>query len=96
MPDLQLTLVDYDFEIFSIIAVMDDDNWEDMMERCPSNYQHKVNYFLNFNNKEDNKNLIVPDSYYLHDQGFEEVLNLIEMGCDGLFDTIERHKKSSD
>ncbi len=38
MPDLQLTLVDYDFEIFSIIGVMDDNNWEDMMERCSSNY----------------------------------------------------------
>lgn len=81
-------LVAYDFEFFDIIAVMDDDNWEEVIERCPDAYQHKVNYLLNFNHENEIKNAVVPDPYYSHDQGFEEVLSLIEHGCDGLLDSI--------
>ena len=82
-------IADYDFEYFDIIALMDDDNWEEVMMRCPPNYRHKVHYLLNFAFK-DNENHEVPDPYYSHDKGFDEVLNLVEQGCDGLLDWVKQ------
>lgn len=81
-------LVDYDFELFDMILVMDHDNWEDVIKRCPDKLKNKIHYLLNFNEQKLEDNPIVPDPYYSHDQGFEEVLTLIEDGCDGLIDFI--------
>jgi len=77
-----------DFKIFDIIAVMDNDNWQEVMKICPDIYQHKVHYLLNFIEGNENTDQVVPDPYYSHDQGFEEVLTLIEAGCDGLIQRL--------
>lgn len=81
-------IVANDFELFDIIVVMDDDNWQEVIARCPDKHQHKVHYLLNFIEENEGSNSPVPDPYYSHDQGFEEVLTLIEAGCDGLIEFI--------
>jgi protein-tyrosine phosphatase len=68
--------VNYDF-----ILGMDEANIRDLKRKCPEDYQHKIQLFLNFSVSEFNE---VPDPYYGGKRGFELVLDLIEEASDGL------------
>jgi protein-tyrosine phosphatase len=95
-------IVHSDFEDFDIIALMDEDNWDDVMLRCPDEYKIKIKFLLNFayhdinhsaSKDEQQHNHIIPAPYYSHDEGFDDVLDLIEQGCDGLLDWHSKHKQ---
>ncbi len=76
-----------DFAHYDHILAMDIQNYQDLMNQCPTEYQHKVQLFLDFANNYPNQNE-VPDPYYGGEQGFEFVLDLVEDASDGLINHL--------
>lgn len=75
-----------DFKQFDYILAMDTRNLADIIKLAPDQYKGRIQLFLDY---ADDKNLLeVPDPYYGGEQGFEHVVNLIESGCEGLFDKV--------
>ncbi len=72
---------DSDFVEFDVILAADNSNFADLKALCPVEHQHKITLLLSFNDQAVQE---VPDPYYGGDQGFEQVLDLIESACDGL------------
>jgi len=75
-----------DFKKFDLILAMDRENYSDLISICPSEYQHKIQMFLNFSTSTSLS--CVPDPYYGGVEGFEEVLDLVEDACQGLLNSI--------
>lgn len=73
---------DRDYERFDLVLAMDHDNLATMKSRAPAASQERIRLFLEFA-PELGLNA-VPDPYYGGDQGFEEVLDLIESASDRL------------
>ncbi len=82
-----------DFVLFDKIIAMDHRNFEDLIEKCPDTYQHKIELFLNY--APNSPETEVPDPYYgpdpysNKDNGFKHVLDLIERASDGLIKTLK-------
>jgi len=78
-----------DFEEYTYILAMDNENYSNMMVICAKDSVEKVALFLdyakNFSESE------VPDPYYGGDRGFEHVLDLIEDASAGLLQDIQQH-----
>ena len=72
----QITRADYDN--FDLIVAMDRENLANLMERVPEQCFHVrlLTSFLPPDTPSD-----VPDPYYLGDDGFETVLDLLEEAC---------------
>ncbi len=79
-------VTEQDFEQFDLILAMDEENLENLMEKCPEEYQHKVKLFMSYSEEEEE---VVPDPYYGGKKGFEYVLTLIESASDGLIQHIQ-------
>ncbi|TRX57512.1 low molecular weight phosphotyrosine protein phosphatase [Thalassomonas sp. M1454] len=75
-----------DFEKFSLVLAMDNDNLNNLLALAPEEYKHKVKLFLEYGNKFSETE--VPDPYYGGSRGFELVLDLIEDASDGLLDEL--------
>jgi len=73
-----------DFARFDYVLAMDSSNLEDLIAICPQQHRDKLQLFLEF--AEDLSQREVPDPYYGGDQGFERVLDLIEMGARALLE----------
>lgn len=76
-----------DFLDFNLVIAMDDNNYEDLMHLAPSveasrKIQRMADYFTT------HKISYVPDPYYMGTEGFTHVLDLLEEGCQNLFDRI--------
>lgn len=71
-----------DYETFDFLLAMDHDNLATLKSRAPKSADGRIRLFLSFA-PELGLNA-VPDPYYGGDQGFEEVLDLIEAASDGL------------
>ena len=67
-----------DFEEFDYILAMDRQNLSDLQDHCPVAYQQKIELLLNYGNTGW---LDVPDPYNSGKEGFELVLDLVEVGC---------------
>lgn len=65
-----------DFEDFDYLLAMDDENYSVLMNACPEQYAHKIQYFLDYAPHVNIRE--VPDPYYGGKYGFEKVLNLVE------------------
>jgi len=79
-----------DFEHYDYILVMDRDNLEHLDPLCPPGHRHKLRLMLEFVPELESKD--VPDPYYGGPSGFERVLDLVEMGAEGLLRHIrQRH-----
>lgn len=78
-----------DFEHFDLILVMDRDN---MRQIKPFSFSprgmHKVRLFCEF--ARDRQEKEVPDPYYGGDDGFEQVLDIVENGCEHLLRHIRK------
>ncbi len=76
-----------DFEKFDMILAMDDSNHRDIrgLDRL-QNYRDKIYMMTDFCRTK--KATFVPDPYYGGDQGFEEVLDILEDACGGLLEKI--------
>ena len=77
-----------DFLRFDYLLAMDSGNLQDLVSICPQQHQNKIRLFLDF--AEDLTEREVPDPYYGGPQGFERVLDLIEMGAHALLNDVRR------
>ena len=77
-----------DYEDFDYLLVMDQDNYQILMEFCPEQYQHKVKYFLEF--APQLNTLEVPDPYYGGKYGFEKVLDMVEDASVGFLNSLKQ------
>ena len=79
-----------DFLDFDMIIAMDDQNYEDLMHLAPSvEATHKVrrmSEFLKLRNMS-----YIPDPYYMGTEGFSMVLDLLEDGCQNLYDELVKN-----
>ncbi len=71
-----------DFSSFDLILAMDEDNLALLIEFCPQDQRHKLRLFLEFAADSTVEN--VPDPYYGGVNGFEQVLDLVEVAALGL------------
>ena len=76
-----------DFLEFDLVVAMDDNNYEDLMHLAPSVEDSRkivkmASYFSTHNIS------YVPDPYYMGAEGFSMVLDLLEDGCQNLYDAI--------
>lgn len=78
---------DRDYERFDLVLAMDHDNLATMKSRAPASSHERIRLFLEFA-PELGLNA-VPDPYYGGDQGFEEVLDLIESASDRLISYLQ-------
>jgi protein-tyrosine phosphatase len=92
LSDLRARAVrDRDFEEFDLLLTMDWDNRTLLEERCPAEHQHKVRGFAEF--LHTTQASVIPDPYYGGEQGFEQVLDLIEEASDGLLQFVAQKVK---
>ncbi len=92
LSDLRARAVrDRDFEEFDLLLTMDWDNRALLEERCPAEHQHKVRGFAEFLHTTEAS--VIPDPYYGGEQGFEQVLDLIEEASDGLLQFVAQKVK---
>jgi protein-tyrosine phosphatase len=74
-------LSDRDFYDFDYILAMDKANLKDIQAVAPNDTRAHISLFLDFSDTPRDE---VPDPYYGGDQGFEQVLDLVESGSHGL------------
>lgn len=78
-----------DFTDFDLILVMDQQNLREIRRFAPvPELMKKVRLFCDF--AEDCEETEVPDPYYGGEAGFEQVLDIVENGCDHLLAHIQR------
>lgn len=70
-----------DFERFDLVLAMDRGHLAILLRRCPAQYRHKVQMFMDYAGREGEE---VPDPYYGGAEGFERVLDRVEAACRGL------------
>lgn len=69
-----------DFDRFDYILAMDSMNMANLCRMCPPEQVHKLHMLLDFANADTDE---VPDPYHGGDDGFDDVLDLVEAACDG-------------
>jgi len=77
-----------DFEDFDYLLVMDDDNYQILMQSCPEQYQDKIHYLLDFAPQLGTRE--VPDPYYGGKYGFERVLDMVETAAVGFLNKLKQ------
>lgn len=78
-----------DFDIFDIIYVMDENNFQDILSLARNNHdKQKVKMILN--EIHPNKNKSVPDPYYGGNQEFENVFKLLDEACEIISKNIQK------
>ncbi|TMN81947.1 MULTISPECIES: low molecular weight protein-tyrosine-phosphatase [unclassified Pseudoalteromonas] len=70
-----------DFTEFDLILAADKQNLADLQEQCPPHLHYKLALFLEYG---DQSISAIPDPYYGGDDGFENVLDLIEAASDNI------------
>ncbi len=73
---------DDDFYAYDLILAMDEDNFADLQRRMPTDATADVRLFLEFAPTAGIRS--VPDPYYGAGDGFERVLDLVELAAEGL------------
>jgi protein-tyrosine phosphatase len=81
-------VADTDFSDFDLILAADRDNLAALERRCPIGLRHKLALMLDA--LPDGAGREVPDPYYGGPSGFDHVLDLLEMACDGWIERL-RH-----
>ncbi len=83
-----------DFADFDYILAMDNDNLANLKRCCPAQYHHKLALLMQYC-KASHLGDEVGDPYYGGDQGFEDVLDMVEMATKGLLEHIRSQISSN-
>lgn len=76
-----------DFEEFDIVYAMDESNYNNLLNRSPEKYHHKIKMILNEIHPEEN--MSVPDPYYGND-GFQLVFDLLNEACEKIAQDLKQ------
>ena len=77
---------DADYLEFDLILAMDDDNLARLERACPPRLRDKVRLALDFAPELSERE--VPDPYYGEGDGFEKVLDMLELCMEALIDEL--------
>ncbi|MDX2312913.1 MAG: low molecular weight protein-tyrosine-phosphatase [Gammaproteobacteria bacterium] len=77
---------DTDFEEFDLILAMDSDNERALRAICPPFYSDRVKLVLEF--APHLREREVPDPYYVGGEGFEKVLDMLDLCMEELMDEL--------
>ncbi|MCR4300265.1 MAG: low molecular weight phosphotyrosine protein phosphatase [Sulfuricaulis sp.] len=77
-----------DIESFDYVLAMDRENYENLLEVCPSGLETRIRLFMEFAPSRPEQE--VPDPYFGGAGGFDRVLDMIEDAAQGLLDEIRR------
>ena len=83
--------VSEDFHQFDYILAMDESNLRNLQAIAPVGAKAALRLFLDFDRSQPVRE--VPDPYYGGEQGFTEVLDLVEAAADGLLTEIRSRLK---
>tara|TARA_B100001250_G_scaffold5780_1_gene4848 strand:+ start:161 stop:634 length:474 start_codon:yes stop_codon:yes gene_type:complete len=75
-----------DFEYYDLILVMDKLNENFLMNLCPNEYQYKIKLMLSY--LPDYLIDEVPDPYYGGEDGFDQVLDILEEAIEAFYEDI--------
>lgn len=75
-----------DFDLFDHIIAMDRGHHRILTSMMPNNPKATLSMFMDFCNNPQAKD--VPDPYYGDDQGFEDVLDMLEEGVEGILNRL--------
>lgn len=79
-----------DFSEFDYILAMDNDNLAQLKSNCPDQFIHKLSLLMQYS-KDFSICREVADPYFGGSQGFENVLDMVEIACQGLLTHIRKH-----
>lgn len=80
-----------DFSRFDWILAMDSENLNDILETAPAGFDRsRVRLFTEFCSGKFAQESDVPDPYFGGDAGFEQVLDILENGCENLLKMCRR------
>lgn len=77
-----------DFEHFDLILAMQTSNLQTLRDKCPTHYQGKIQLFTSYCNTAASQDL--PDLFYGKPEDFEQVLDIIEEGCDTILMKLQQ------
>ena len=80
-------VTDEDFAGFDRILAMDRDNLEDLSDRCPPEHAGKLALMRSYDSEGRGED--VPDPYYGGEDGFFEVIEILERRCAALLSESE-------
>lgn len=80
--------VSADYQNFDLIYAMDESNYENMI-RLANNDSDREKVRLILNESAPGSNAEVPDPYYGGDQGFQHVIDLLDVAVDKVIERIE-------
>lgn len=80
-----------DVERFDYILAMDKQNLGDVARLAGANYEGTLRLFLDF--APEMKGAEVPDPYYGGEDGFNQVLEMLDAGCIGFLNHLRRSKR---
>ena len=78
-----------DFDAFDVVVAMDGINLEDLEALAPGRAVRMLDFAPHLPERD------VPDPYYGGGEGFERVLDLIEVAAEGLLDEVKRRLRAS-
>ena len=81
-------VVESDFEDFTYIVAMDDDNLSALLDVADEAHHEKVRLLLEFSESMPERE--VPDPYYGGSAGFERVLDLVEEASKALLERLRK------
>lgn len=79
-------VVEDDFRRFDLIVPMDRTHLDHLRVQAPPDATARMRLLMSF--APPGSGLVVPDPYYGHAPGFEHVLDLVELACDGLLEYL--------
>lgn len=81
---------DSDFAEFDYILAMDNDNYRDLMDRCPTEYQSRISMFLSHAPHLPIDEM--PDPYYGHKSQFDTCFDAAIDAAEGLLELIRKER----